>query len=187
LDVYDHFGLINNRSVFAHGIYLDDEDMQTLSKKGGAISFCPTSNLFLGSGLFNIEKAQQNNVKVGLGTDVGAGTSLSILVTMNEAYKVNQLRKAFSNDPSKVKPLDPFHLLYMATLGGARALSLDQKIGSFLPGREADFIVLNPESTPLLSTRVQNAKNLKDKLFAYEILGDERTVQNTYIMGKALK
>jgi guanine deaminase len=187
LDVYDQFGLVNERSVFAHGIYLDDEDMQTLAKKGGSISFCPTSNLFLGSGLFNIEKAQHNNVKVGLGTDVGAGTSLSILETMNEAYKVNQLRKAFSDDPSKVKPIDPFHLLYLATLGGARALSLDNKIGSFLPGREADFVVLNPESTPLLSARVKGAKDLKDKLFAFEILGDDRTVQKTYIMGKALK
>lgn len=187
LDVYDHFGLITNRSVFAHGIYLDNEDMQTLAKKGGSISFCPTSNLFLGSGLFNIEKAQQNNVKVGLGTDVGAGTSLSILETMNEAYKVNQLRKAFSDDPSKIKPLDPFKLLYLATLGGARALSLDDKIGSFSPGREADFIVLNPESKPLLSARVKAAKDLSEKLFAFGVLGDDRTVEHAYIMGKALK
>jgi guanine deaminase len=187
LDVYDQFGLVTDRSVFAHGIYLDNQDMQTLSKKGGSISFCPTSNLFLGSGLFNIEKAEQNNVKVGLGTDVGAGTSLSILETMNEAYKVNQLRKAFSDDPSKIKPLDPFQLLYLATLGGARALSLDDKIGSFLPGREADFIVLNPESTPLLSARVKGAKDLKEKLFAFEVLGDDRAVQHTFIMGKALK
>ena len=187
LDVYDQFGLVTNRSVFAHGIYLDDEDMQTLAKKGGSISFCPTSNLFLGSGLFNIEKAQQHNVKVGLGTDVGAGTSLSLLETMNEAYKVNQLRKAFSDDPSKINPLDPFQLLYLSTLGGARALSVDDKIGSFLPGREADFIVLNPNSKPLLSARVQGAKDLNEKLFAFAILGDDRTVEHTYIMGKALK
>lgn len=187
LDVYDQFGLVTNRSVFAHGIYLDNVDMQTLAKKGGSISFCPTSNLFLGSGLFNIERAQQNNVKVGLGTDVGAGTSLSILETMNEAYKVNQLRKAFSDDPSKIKPLDPFQLLYLATLGGARALSLDDKIGSFLPGKEADFIVLNPNSKPLLSVRVQGAKDLNEKLFAFGVLGDDRTVEQTYIMGKALK
>lgn len=122
-----------------------------------------------------------------MGTDIGAGTSLSILETMNEAYKVNQLRKAFSDDPSKIKPLDPFQLLYLATLGGARALSLDDKIGSFLPGREADFIVLNSESTPLLSARVKGAKDLKEKLFAFEVLGDDRAVQHTFIMGKALK
>lgn len=187
LDVYDQYGLVTNHSIFAHGIYLDDEDMQILSKKGGSISFCPTSNLFLGSGLFNIENAERHNVKVGLGTDVGAGTSLSILETMNEAYKVNQLRKAFADNPSKIKPLDPFQSLYLATLGGARALSLDDKIGSFLPGREADFIVLNPNSTPLLSARVQGAKELKEKLFAFEVLGDDRAVEHTYIMGKSLR
>ena len=187
LDVYDHYGLVTNRSVFAHGIYLDTEDMKTLGKKGGSISFCPTSNLFLGSGLFNLESAQNFNVKVGLGTDVGAGTSLSILETMNEAYKVNQLRKAFTDNPDSVKPLDPFQSLYLATLGGARALSLEGKIGSFLPGNEADFIVLSPESSPLLSSRVKGSKELKDKLFAFEILGDDRSVEHTYIMGKKLK
>lgn len=187
LDVYDHFGLVTDRSIFAHGIYLDSEDMKTLSKKGGSIAFCPTSNLFLGSGLFNLANAESFNVKVGLGTDVGAGTSLSILETMNEAYKVNQLRKAFTDDPGSVKPLDPFHSLYLATLGGARALSLEEKIGSFLPGKEADFIVLNSESSPLLSARVKGAKELKDKLFAFEILGDDRAVEHTYIMGKKLK
>lgn len=187
LDVYDQFGLVTDRSVFAHGIYLDSEDMQVLSKKGGSIAFCPTSNLFLGSGLFNLANADHFNVKVGLGTDVGAGTSLSLLETMNEAYKVNQLRKAFVDDPATVKPLDPFQSLYLATLGGARALSLENQIGSFLPGREADFIVLDPESSPLLSARVKGAKELKDKLFAFEILGDDRTVSNTYVMGKKLK
>jgi guanine deaminase len=187
LDVYDQFGLVTDRSVFAHGIYLDSVDMQTLSKKGGSIAFCPTSNLFLGSGLFNLANAESFNVKVGLGTDVGAGTSLSILETMNEAYKVNQLRKAYVDEPSSVKPLDPFQSLYLATLGGARALSLDHKIGSFLPGREADFIVLNSESTPLLSARVKGSKELKDKLFAFQILGDDRAILHTYIMGKKLK
>ena len=187
LDVYDQFGLVTNRSVFAHGIYLDNDDMNTLSKKGGSIAFCPTSNLFLGSGLFNIENAERHNVKVGLGTDVGAGTSLSLLSTMKEAYKANQLRKAYADDPSAVKPLDPLQSLYLATLGGARALSLDNKIGSFLPGQEADFIVLNSRSTPLLEARVKGAKELKEKLFAFEILGDDRAVEYTYVMGKRLK
>lgn len=187
LDVYDQFGLVTDHSIFAHGIYLDEQDMKTLSKKGGSISFCPTSNLFLGSGLFNIENAERHNVKVGLGTDVGAGTSLSLLTTMNEAYKANQLRKAYVDDPASVKPLDPFQSLYLATLGGARALSLDGKVGSFLPGREADFIVLNPNANPLLDARVKGAKELKEKLFAFEILGDDRSVERTYIMGKRLK
>ncbi len=187
LDVYDHYGLVTDHSVFAHGIYLDDQDMKTLSKKGGSIAFCPTSNLFLGSGLFNLAKADEFNVKVGLGTDVGAGTSLSILETMNEAYKVTQLRKAYSEDPTSVKPLDPLQSLYLATLGGARALSMEGQIGSFLPGMEADFIVLNAQSTPLLASRMKNAKELKDKLFAFEILGDDRAVEHTYIMGKLMK
>lgn len=187
LDVYDQYGLVTKHSVFAHGIYLDATDMKVLSKNGAAISFCPTSNLFLGSGLFNLQNADQHNVNVALGTDIGAGTSFSILQTMNEAYKVNQLRKAYVEDPSAVKPLDPFHSLYLATLGGAVALSLDDKIGSFLPGREADFIVLNADSNPVLSARIKGSKELKEKIFAYQILGDDRSVEHTYVMGKRLK
>ena len=187
LGVYDDFGLVTNRSVFAHGIYLDDKDFQTLGIKGGSISFCPTSNLFLGSGLFDLDKAKQHDVKVGLGTDVGAGTSLSILQTINEAYKVNQLRKAFVQNPDAIKPLDPFRAFYLATKGGAKALSLDNKIGSFEPGMEADFIVINYDTLPLLSVRAQNSTDLKDKLFSIGILGDDRTIQHTYVMGNKLK
>jgi len=187
LDVYDHFGLVTDHSVFAHGIYLNDQDMQVMSKKGASIAFCPTSNLFLGSGLFNLAKANEYNVKVGLGTDIGAGTSLSILETMNEAYKVTQMRKAFVEDPSTVKPLDPMQSLYLATLGGAKALSLDDRIGGFTPGKEADFIVLGSTSIPLLNARVKNAKNIADKVFAFEMLGDDRAVEHVYIMGVQAK
>lgn len=187
LDVYDHFGLVTDRSVFAHGIYLTDEDMEVLSAKKGSISFCPTSNLFLGSGLFNLSRANQFNVKVGLGTDVGAGTSLSILQTMNEAYKVVQLQKAFVENPESVKTLDPFQSLYLATLGGATALSLEDKIGSFQPGMEADFVVLDPYAMPLVAARLRTSNGLADKLFALEIMGDDRVVAHTYVMGKKLK
>jgi guanine deaminase len=187
LDVYDSFGLVTNHSIFAHGIYLDDQDMKTLSKKDGAISFCPTSNLFLGSGLFDLDRAEKFKVKVGFGTDVGAGTSLSILATMNEGYKVSQLRKAYARDPSLVKPLDPIQSLYFATLGGAKALSLDDKIGSFKPGMEADFVVLDPSATPLLAAKINNSKTLSEKLFAFQILGDDRAVQYTYVMGRQSK
>ena len=158
-----------------------------LAKKGAAAVFCPTSNLFLGSGLFNIGQANKYHVKVALGTDYAAGTSLSIPQTMNEAYKVTQLRKAFSDNPDAVKPLDPFENYYIATLGGARALDLDQYIGSFLPGKEADFIVLDLQSTPIMALRESRSKTLRDTLFAIEILGDDRTVSHTYIMGKKLK
>jgi guanine deaminase len=187
LDVYDHYGLVTKHSIFAHSIHIDTIDYEIISKKGAAIAFCPTSNLFLGSGLFNLDEANKYNVNVGLGTDAGAGSSLSLIQTMNEAYKVTQLRKAFTDNPNDVTPLDPFEDLYLATLGGARALSLDQYIGSFSNGKEADFVVLDPQSTPLLGLRESKATSLRDKLFAIEILGDDRTVAHTYIMGKLAK
>lgn len=182
LDVYDHAGLVGERSVFAHGVQLTDAEFQRLSEAKSAIAFCPTSNLFLGSGLFKIEQAKSADypVKVGLGTDVGAGTSFSILQTANEAYKVAQLRR---------QKLSPFKALFLATLGGARALSLDDKIGSFDVGKEADFIVLNPQATPLMAFRnsgphPQSLAELADLAFSLIIMGDDRAVEATYIMGK---
>lgn len=187
LQVYDYYGLVTPHSTFAHSIWIDGNDFQLLTKKGGSAVFCPTSNLFLGSGLFNIGEANKYHTKVALGTDYAAGTSLSILQTMNEAYKVTQLRKAFVKNPDDVKPLDPFENFYLATLGGARALSLDQYIGSFLPGKEADFVVLDMQSTPVLAIRESRSKTLRDTLFALEIVGDDRTVAHTYIMGEQRK
>lgn len=187
LDVYNYYGLVTNHSTFAHSIWINDKDFALLAKKGAAAVFCPTSNLFLGSGLFNIGLANKNHTKVALGTDYAAGTTLSIPQTMNEAYKVTQLRKAFSKKPNEIKPLDPFENYYIATLGGARALDLDQYIGSFLPGREADFIVLNLQSTPILALRESRSKTLRDTLFAIEIVADDRTIEHTYIMGNKLK
>ncbi|EPJ79293.1 guanine deaminase [Pseudomonas sp. CFII64] len=175
LDVYDHFQLLGQRSVFAHGVHLCDAECARLADTGSAISFCPTSNLFLGSGLFNLPMAEKHKVNVGLGTDVGGGTSFSILQTLNEAYKVMQLQGA---------KLSPFKSLYLATLGGARALRLDDKIGSLQPGNEADFLVLDYHATPLLSYRLQQAKNIEETLFVLMTLGDDRTVQETYSAGK---
>jgi guanine deaminase len=186
-DVYKYYGLVTKKSIFAHSIYLEDQDYKDMSAAGASIAFCPTSNLFLGSGLFNLNKANLNNINVGLGTDVGAGTSYSILQTMNEAYKVTQMRKAFTDNPKDEPSVDPFQLLYLATLGGARTLSLDQYIGSFETGKEADFVVLKPDATKVLGNRVKFTKTLADKLFAIEILGDDRTVEHTYSMGNKLK
>jgi guanine deaminase len=186
-DVYKYYGLVGKHSIFAHSIYLEDQDYKEMSEAGASIAFCPTSNLFLGSGLFNLNKANQNNINVGLGTDVGGGTSYSILQTMNEAYKVTQMRKAFADDPKTEPSLDAFQSLYLATLGGARTLSLQDKIGSFEKGKEADFLILNPAGTKVLGNRVKYTKTLADKLFAIEILGDDRTVEHTYVMGKKLK
>jgi guanine deaminase len=174
LDVYDHYRLIGPRAVFAHGVHLCDEECQRLAETGSAVAFCPTSNLFLGSGLFDLPKLEAHGVRVGLGTDVGAGTSFSQLQSLNEAYKVMQLQG---------KKLDPFKSLYLATLGGARALYLDDKIGNFAPGKDADFVVLDYQATPLLSYRLAQAKTLAERLFALIMLGDDRAVKATYAAG----
>jgi len=182
LDVYDQAGLVGDRSVFAHGVHLQKDEFERLSAAKSAIAFCPTSNLFLGSGLFNLDQAKsaEHPVKVGLGTDVGGGTSFSLVQTANEAYKVAQLRG---------QTLSAFKALFLATLGGAKALSLDDKIGNFDIGKEADFIVLDLRATPLLASRnsarlPQSLEELADPLFATLLLGDDRAVHATYILGE---
>ena len=177
LDVYDHFELLGERSVFAHGVHLCDEECQRLSETGSAVAFCPTSNLFLGSGLFNLPQAEKFKVNVGLGTDVGAGTSFSLLHTLNEAYKVMQLQGA---------RLHPFKSLYLATLGGARALRLEDRVGSLRPGNDADFVVLDYKATPLLEYRLQQSGGIEETLFVLTTLGDDRTVLETYAAGRCV-
>lgn len=174
LDVYDRFGLVGPRSVFAHCIQMDGHAFGRMGAKGAHAAFCPTSNLFLGSGLFDLETARRSGVNVGVGTDVGAGTSFSILHTLGEAYKVCQLRGL---------NLDPFQAMHMATVGGAKALGVADKVGALKPGQEADFIVLDPASTPLLARRTMDA-SLRDKLFALQILGDDRAIAFTYLAGR---
>ncbi|SFU46648.1 guanine deaminase [Pseudoduganella namucuonensis] len=184
LDVYNSFGLSRKRSVYAHGVHLRDDEFASLAQTQSAVAFCPTSNLFLGSGLFDLQKAEDYGVHVGLGTDVGAGTSFSALQTMNEAYKVIQLHKAYAEDPSTREPLTALKAYYLATLGAAKALDLDNKIGSFKVGNEADFIVVNPNATDLLKFRMQRATSIVDKLFVLQTLGDDRAIEKTYLMGK---
>ena len=174
LDVYDSYGLLRNRSVLAHGIWLDDRDRRRLAETGAAIAHCPTANLFMGSGLFDLAGASRDGVAVALGTDVGGGTTFSMLRVMHEAYKVGQLLG---------QNLPPMRAFYLATLAGARALDLDDKIGNFLPGKEADFVVLDPEATPLLARRLSKAETLSEMLFVLMMLGDERLVYQTYILG----
>jgi guanine deaminase len=181
LNVYEQFGLVGDRSIFAHCIHLDDSAFQRLSQAGAAIAFCPTSNLFLGSGLFKLGQAKSREypVKVGLATDVGAGTSFSQLQTMSDAYKVAQLQG---------ESLSIFKAFYLATLGAAKALSLEDKLGSFDVGKEADFIVLDLQATPLMALRnpIPHAKSLDElaeKAFAMMILGDDRSIVATYVAG----
>lgn len=183
LNVYEQFGLVGNRSVFAHCVQLDDSGFERLSQAGAAIAFCPTSNLFLGSGLFKLGQAMsvEHPVKVGLATDVGAGTSFSLLQTMSDAYKVVQLQG---------QSLSAFQAFYLATLGNARALCLDDKLGNFDVDKEADFIVLDMQATPLMALRnpvpvAKSLDELAEKIFAMMILGDDRVVKATYVAGLA--
>jgi guanine deaminase len=177
LDVYDHHKLCRPRAVFGHGIHLDDEEMQCMHRTGSAISHCPTSNFFLGSGYFNIHRAMQKErpVRVGLGTDLGAGTSFSILQTLNEAYKAAQLNS---------NKLTAGEAYYLATRGTANAMYIDDKVGSIAPGMEADIVVLNMKSTPIIDYRMQFAQDIHEALFIQMTLGDDRAVQATYIAGE---
>ncbi len=175
LGVYEDFGLMRPRALFGHCIWLDDEDFARMAATGSAASVCPTSNLFLGSGLFDFEKADGAKALLSLGTDVGAGTSFSILQTMNEAYKVARLKGSY---------LPALRMFYLATLGAARAMDLEGTIGSFTPGAEADFVVLDPQATPLMARRSAHCNTLEEQLFALALLGDDRTIFATYAMGK---
>ena len=175
LDVYERAGLVGQRSVFAHGVHLDDGLRARLVRAGSAIAHCPTSNLFLGSGLFDLQAAQQAGVTLALGSDIGAGTSFCAFATMSEAYKVAQLRG---------HPLHPFTAFYLATLGGARALHIDAHAGNLAPGKEADFCLLDLAATPLLARRLGRAKTVQERLFALMILGDDRAVARTYVAGR---
>ena len=174
LDVYDHFGLVRERSVFAHCLHLHDDECRLMANSGAAAAHCPTSNMFLGSGLFDLRRLHEQQVRVGLGTDVGGGTSLSLLKTMREAYKVLHLQQ---------QPLPPGRALYLATLGAAQALYLDDRIGNFEPGKEADFIVLDPRGTSISAHRTALASSLGELLFALIVLGDDRNVAASYLQG----
>lgn len=174
LDVYDQAGLLGKRSVFAHGIHLCDDQCQRLADTDSAIAHCPTSNLFIGSGLFPLKKLQKHGINIGMGTDVGGGTSFSMLQTLSEAYKIQQLQQV---------NLSPEQAFYMATLGGAKALDLDTKIGNFAPGKEADFLLIDLHATPLLKFRNQFCKDWREALFVLQTLGDDRVVAETNILG----
>ena len=174
LDVYDRFGLLREKSVFAHCLHMDAEDRSTMAAKGGTAAFCPTSNLFLGSGLFRLTAMRDAGVRCGLGTDVGGGTSLSMLRTASEAYKVLHLQE---------HALPPMQALYLATLGAAEALYLEDKVGNFRPGREADFVVLDYAGSSLTARRTAAAEGIEEKLFALMTLGDDRNVASTWVAG----
>jgi guanine deaminase len=174
LDVYDGFGLVGPRSVFAHGIHLSDRACARMAQTGAGIAICPSSNLFLGSGFFNFGQADAHHVRLGLGTDIGAGTSFSMMYTAGLAYQAALARE---------ERLDPFRALYLATAGSADLLHIADRVGALAVGQEADFVVLDDQATPLLARRTAGA-TLAERLFAMQILGDDRLVRRSYILGE---
>lgn len=177
LDIYDHAGLTGRRAVLAHGVHLDEDAFCRCHESGTALAHCPTSNLFLGSGLFRMRDAKdpRRPVHVGMGTDIGAGTSFSMLSTLGEGYKVSQLNGA---------PVSAIESFFLATLGGARALDLDDRIGTFRVGNEADFVVLDPKATPILKFRAERSRSIEETLFVLMTMGDDRAVRATYVAGR---
>ncbi len=174
-DVYDSFGLLGSSSLFGHGIHLSDVEKTRLAETGSRIIHCPTSNTFLGSGLFNLKAASDAGIKVGLATDIGGGLSYSMLATMAEGYKVAML--------NGYKPTIA-QMYHMATLGNAECLNIGGNTGSFDEGKWADIIVLNPQATHIQRFRQQLSENIKDTLFSLMMLGDDRSIMATYVAGK---
>ncbi|WP_201618280.1 guanine deaminase [Psychrobacter urativorans] len=173
LDVYEDMGLLGRRTTLAHGIYLEVSEYERLRETGTQIAHCPTSNLFLGSGLFDLPKTL-SYTGVSIATDVGAGTSLSMLTTLSEVYKVQQLQN---------NPLSAHQGLYQITLGNAQSLLLDDKIGNFMPKKEADFVVIDMAATELLERRMAQTKSLDERLFVLMMLGDDRVIEQTVVAG----
>ncbi len=175
LAVYDRFGLLRDRAIYAHCIYLDAADRRRMAESGAAAAFCPTSNLYLGSGLFDVAAADAAGMRFSTATDVGGGSSFSMLRTLDEARKVARLQG---------QDLSPLRAFYLATLGAARCLRLDDRIGHFAVGAEADFIVLDLTATPLIARRTAAARSLSDVLRVLMTLGDDRAIKATYVLGR---
>ncbi|MEM1266605.1 MAG: guanine deaminase [Pseudomonadota bacterium] len=175
LDVYDRAGLLGPRTVLGHAIHLTDREWHGIAETGARIAHCPTSNTFLGSGLFDLARAQAAGIATGLATDVGGGSSFSMLRTMAAAFEIAQLR---GHRPH------PAELLWLATGGGAQVLGLGDKIGRLAPGFEADFVVLDLASTPAIATRSARAEDIWDAIFPTIMMGDDRAVAAVYAAGR---
>ncbi|MEZ5649269.1 MAG: guanine deaminase [Burkholderiaceae bacterium] len=178
LSVYDRHGLLGPRSVFAHGIWLDDQDHAMLVDRGGSVAFSPSSNMFLGSGLLNVARLDQAGVPVSLASDVGGGTHLNMLRVMADAARVMALTG---------QKLTAYRGLYLATLGAARTLALDGAIGSLAPGRHADLTVLRWSTDAVSERRQRRATSLHERLFALMMLGDTANVVATYVRGRCFE
>lgn len=176
--IYEDFGLLGPRTLLGHCIHLNHRETQVLAETGAVAVFCPTSNLFLGSGLFDHERLSKAGVRIGVATDIGGGTSFSMLRTLDEGYKVLQLRG------QRLTPLNSF---YMMTLGNARSLSLEGTIGAIAPGNAADLVVLDAGATPAMALRLATASSLVEELFLLQTLGDDRAIAEVYVAGARAK
>jgi guanine deaminase len=176
--IYEKFHLLGPKTLLGHAIHLSHREVEILSKTRSVAVFCPTSNLFIGSGLFDYDRLHQHGVRIAAATDVGGGTSYSMLKTMDEGYKVLQLRG------QRLTPLCSF---YHMTLGNARAMSLESEIGTLEPGKAADIVVLDARATPQMRLRMETVSTLSEELFLLQTCGDDRAVAETYAAGQALK
>lgn len=175
LDTYEEHGLIGERALFGHAIHLEPREIDRLAETGAAVVHCPTSNTFIGSGLFDMAKIAARHIPIGLATDTGGGASFSMLRTMAAAYEIGQLRGT---------PLHAAQLIWLATAGSARSLHLQDKIGSLTPGLEADITILDLASTPAIEQRSTNANSVWDMLFATIMMGDDRAVKTVWVNGR---
>ncbi|MBN9347459.1 MAG: guanine deaminase [Devosia sp.] len=178
LGIYERYHLLGPKTLLGHCIHLTHRECEVLAETRSVAVWCPTSNLFIGSGLFDHDRLQAHDVRIGIATDVGGGTSYSMLHTLDEGYKVLQLRG---------QRLNPLRAFYMMTLGNARAMSLDGRIGAIEVGRDADLVVLDARSTPQMALRMEAVDTLANELFLLQTCGDDRAVVETYVAGKPMK
>ena len=178
LGIYEHYELLGPRALLGHSIHLSDRERAVMAETDSVAVFCPTSNLFIGSGLFNEERTRKDGVRIAVATDIGGGTSYSMLRTMDEAYKVCQLQN---------QNLPPLYAFYLMTLGNAKALGLEAAIGTLEAETEADIVVLDACATPAMALRMETVTTLAEELFVLQTLGDDRSVVETYAAGEAAK
>ncbi|WP_199259749.1 guanine deaminase [Paracoccus binzhouensis] len=177
LDIYETYGLLSEKLLLGHSIHLEPREIARMAETGSRAVFCPTSNLFLGSGLFDEAGLRAAGVVSGIATDVGGGTSYSMLQTLNEGYKILQLRG---------QKLHPFAAFHWITRGNALALGMADRIGTLEPGSDADLVVLDSRATPAMALRMDRAETLAEELFILQILGDDRAIAQTYVAGKPM-
>ncbi|WP_316863493.1 guanine deaminase [uncultured Cohaesibacter sp.] len=179
LGVYERYGLLRSNSLLGHCIHMQPREIDILAETKARPVFCPTSNLFLGSGLFDYEGLRDRGILSAIATDIGGGTSYSMLQTLHEGYKALALRGG-----NKLHPLRAF---YWMTLGNAEALGLSDRIGTLDVGSDADIVILDSRATSAMALRMETAKSLAEELFILQIMADDRSVSQTYVAGEAMK